>query len=170
VWPGGASGITWCVGYDGGHQTRHVIAQDWWDHPEVMRLATTAGLTGQKARAVLPQYRNILTPYPACEKVFGERTLIEYERRTARWLRDGYADLPPNCKGGLVALVYNRGTSTVGDNRREMKNIEKTCVPAHDCKCVANENRASKRVWKGSSIQAGMWRRRDEESELMESD
>jgi GH24 family phage-related lysozyme (muramidase) len=135
-----------------------------------MRLATTAGVTGQSARAVLPQYRDIRTPYSQCEKVFSERTLIEYERRTARWLRDGYVDLGPKCKGGLVTLVYNRGTSIVGDNRREMKNIEKTCVPARDCKCVASEVRAMKRIWKGSSIQAGMYRRRDEEASLIESD
>src|SRR5690606_9796785 len=29
VWPGGASGVTWGVGYDGGHQTRAVIEDDW---------------------------------------------------------------------------------------------------------------------------------------------
>ena len=25
IWPGGASGVTWCIGYDGGHQTGPVI-------------------------------------------------------------------------------------------------------------------------------------------------
>jgi GH24 family phage-related lysozyme (muramidase) len=170
IWPGGASGVTWCIGYDGGHQTQQVIAQDWWDHPHVMRLALTAGIRGQKARAALIDYRDIVTTYVPCEKVFRERTLIEYERRTARWLRDGYADLGPRCKGGLVSLAYNRGTSTVGDSRREMKEIAQDCVPARDCNCVAGKVREMKRVWKGSSIQAGMWKRRDEEARLIESD
>ena len=46
VWPGGASGITWGIGYDGGHQTAAVIADDWLDHAAVDRLASTAGITG----------------------------------------------------------------------------------------------------------------------------
>lgn len=168
IWPGGASGVTWCVGYDGGHQTRHVIAEDWIAHPAVGRLVNTAGLRGEKAKAALPDYRDIISDYPLCEKVFGERTLIQYERRTARLFRNGYDDLPFLVKGVLVSLVYNRGDSTVGDSRREMKTMVVECVPHGDLVCLAREFRKSKRVWNGSSIEAGMHRRREEEAALIE--
>lgn len=169
IWPGGASGVTWCIGYDGGHQTSQVIAQDWIEHPAVLRLVMTAGVRGNAAKAALKDYRDIISDFPLCQKVFSERTLIEYERRTARLFRNGYDGLPFLVKGVLVSMVYNRGASTVGDNRREVKAMVEVCVPHGDLACLAREMRASKRVWNGSSIEAGMHRRRDEEAALIES-
>src|SRR5690606_12319774 len=54
IWPGGASGVTWGIGYDGGHQVRATIKDDWQAHLAVDRLVTTAGITGQRAKAALP--------------------------------------------------------------------------------------------------------------------
>lgn len=170
IWPRGASGVTWCIGYDGGHQTRHVIAEDWWQHPDVLRLAETAGVTGTAAQAILPKYRDIVTAYPYCEKVFAERTLIQYHRQTRRWLREGFDELRPNAQGSMVMLVYNRGSSTVGDSRREMKQIQQCVRPPADYPCIAGQLRSMTRLWKGTKNENGLAARREVEARLVETE
>lgn len=170
VWPKGQSGVTWCIGYDGGHQTKVVISDDWQAHPEVTRLATTAGVTGERAKAILPAYRDILTPFGYCRQVFEDKTLIEYERRTRRAFGDGYALLRPLARGALVDLVYNRGAAMTGDSRREMKVIRDECIPAQNYACIAAQLRSMKRLWKGTKIEAGMSARREAEAILVETE
>lgn len=165
IWPGGASGITWCIGYDGGHQTSQVILEEWSTHPQRERLATTAGLTGSRAKSVLQQYRDITTGYQDCVVVFETRTLVEYERRTRRAFPH-YERMRPLAKGALVSLVYNRGASMTGDSRREMKNIRDQCEV--DYACIAAEIRSMTRLWKGSTIENGMNARREAEALLVE--
>lgn len=168
VYPGGASGVTWGVGYDGGHQTVAVILDDWHAHQARDRLATTAGVTGTKAKAILPRYRDILTEYGYAAEIFETRTLIEYERRARRAFGKGFDELRPNACASLVSIVYNRGASMTGDNRREMRAIRDECVPAADNACIAREIRSMKRLWKNTTIQAGMDGRREAEALLAE--
>jgi GH24 family phage-related lysozyme (muramidase) len=170
IWPQGQSGVTWCIGYDGGHQVKVVIEQDWQDHPEVVDLATTAGITGGRAKAILPRYQHIVTGYDYCLEVFTERSLVEYERRTRRAFGDGYNLLRPLARGALVSLVYNRGAAMVGNSRREMKAIRDDCVPAQDYACIAREIRSMKRLWKNTKIQNGMDARREAEAILVETE
>ena len=168
IWPGGASGVTWCIGYDGGHQTERVILDDWLGHPDRYRLGTTAGIRGKAAAAALPRYRQIVTPYADCVIVFSERTLIEYERRTRRAFGPGYDLLKPAAKGALVSLVYNRGGSMTGDNRREMRVIRDECVPAQDYSCIAAQLRAMIRLWRGTVNEKGLAARREAEARVVE--
>lgn len=168
VYPGGASGVTWGVGYDGGHQTVAVILDDWQAHVDRVRLATTAGVTGAKAKAILPRYRDITTAYGYAAEIFETRTLIEYERRARRAFGPGFDELRPKACGALVSLVYNRGASMTGDSRREMKKIRDACVPAADYACIASEIRTMKRLWRGTSIENGMNGRREAEALLAE--
>lgn len=169
IWPGGASGITWGIGYDGGHQTQAVIADDWHEHEAVGRLATTAGITGQQARSILGQYRDIRTAFDYASRVFEERSLVEYERRTERAFRKGFTDLRPNACAALVSLVYNRGASMTGDSRREMRNIRDNCVPKQDYACIAAEIRSMKRLWRGTVNENGLSARREAEAILAET-
>ena len=169
VWPGGASGVTWGVGYDGGHQTRSVIADDWQAHAGRDRLVQTAGLTGAAAKAALPAYRDIETAYDYAAEVFETRSLVEYERRTDRAFRNGFTDLRPNACAALVSLVYNRGAAMSGDNRREMRNIRDQCVPAQDYACIAREIRSMKRLWRGTVNEKGLTARRESEALLAET-
>lgn len=169
VWPGGASGVTWGVGYDGGHQTARVIADDWQAHAARDRLARTAGLTGNTAKAALPAYRDIETAYAYAADVFETRSLVEYERRTDRAFRSGFADLRPNACAALVSLVYNRGAAMTGDNRREMRAIRDQCVPAQDYACIAREIRSMKRLWRGTVNEKGLTARRESEALLAET-
>lgn len=169
VWPGGASGVTWGIGYDGGHQTRPVIVDDWHDHGEVDRLGSTAGITGRDAQAALPRFRDIATPFDHASRVFEERSLVEYERRTERAFRNGFTDLRPNACGALVSLVYNRGAAMTGDSRREMRNIRDNCVPKQDYACIAAELRSMKRLWRGTVNENGLSARREAEAILTET-
>lgn len=167
IWPGGASGVTWCIGYDGGHQTQTTILREWAKHVHRERLAQTAGITGQGAEFALPKFKDIRTEYPLCEEVFSISTLVEYERRTRRAFgEEAYDALHPLAKGALVSLVYNRGASMVGDSRREMKTIRDVCVPALDYQCISTQILAMRRLWRGSTIEAGMNRRREAEAAL----
>lgn len=168
VWPGGASGVTWGVGYDGGHQVPRVIADDWAAHTAVDRLTGTAGLTGGAAKAALPRFRDIDTPYSLAYQVFRERSLIEYERKAARAFRVALADLPPGVCAALTSLVYNRGTSMSGDSRREMKTIRDRCLPNHDYSCVAGQIRAMSRLWVGTPNEVGLRNRRNDEARYAE--
>ncbi|MGH8074275.1 MAG: hypothetical protein ACREO4_09395 [Lysobacter sp.] len=169
IWPGGASGVTWGIGYDGGHQTRAVIVDDWLAHAAAERLGTTAGITGQRARSILPQYRDIPTSFDLASRVFEDRSLVEYERRAERAFREGFVDLRPNACAALISLVYNRGAAMTGDSRREMRNIRDDCVPKQDYACVAREIRAMKRLWRGTVNENGLSARREAEAILVET-
>ena len=169
IWPGGASGVTWGIGFDGGHQTRAVIVDDWHDHGEAERLAGSAGITGQSARSVLPRFADIATEFDHASRVFEERSLVEYERRTERAFRDGFTDLRPNACGALISLVYNRGAAMTGDSRREMRNIRDNCIPKQDYACIASEIRSMKRLWRGTVNENGLSARREAEAILTET-
>lgn len=169
IWPGGASGVTWGIGYDGGHQTRAVIVDDWHDHDEAERLGGSAGITGQSARSVLPRFADIATEFDHASRVFEERSLVEYERRTERAFRNGFTDLRPNACGALISLVYNRGASMTGDSRREMRNIRDNCIPKQDYACIASEIRSMKRLWRGTVNENGLSARREAEAILTET-
>lgn len=170
VWPGGASGVTWGIGYDGGHQTRSVIVDDWLAHAHRDRLGLTAGITGNRVKSVLAGFRDIETAYPYASQVFEDRSLIEYLRRTERAFgRDDFRALRPNACAALVSLVYNRGAAMTGDSRREMRNIRDQCVPAQDHACIAKEIRAMTRLWRGTVNEKGLSARRESEARLAET-
>lgn len=166
IWPGGASGATWGIGYDGGHQTRSVIRQDWHAHEAVEQLATTAGITGATARDRIGEWRGIITPYAYAYQVFAEASLPEYHARARRAFGQPFDALPPPAAGALTSLVYNRGASMTGNARREMRAIRDECLPPGDVVCIANEIRAMCRLWQGTPNGPGLCRRRDAEADL----
>jgi hypothetical protein len=169
ICPPAASGPTWGIGYDAGHQTARRISQDWTAHPHVDRLALAAGVTGQAAcRPLVAQHlADVRTPLAMAEPVFITATLPEYASRAARAFRDGWDRLPACARGGLTSVVYNRGAGMTGESRREMRVIRDECVPAGDLLCIANQVRAMTRLWVGTNIEAGMRRRRHAEAALV---
>ncbi len=168
IWPGGASGVTWGIGYDGGHQTREVIRGDWHDHAARDRLAETAGITGTRAKAALPAFRDILTPFEHARRVFAERSLPVWHRTTVRAYGDGLLQLPPDAQGALVGNTYNRGASMVGSRNVEKRAIRDECIPARDLACIAAQLRAQCRLWRGTNLEAGLCARREDEARLVE--
>jgi hypothetical protein len=166
IWPGAASGVTWGVGYDGGHQTSARIRADWTMHPSADELATTSGIVGTRAREVLPRYRHILTPLGWAQEVFAGSTLPAYDALAARTFRDGWDGLPPDARGVLTSLVFNRGASMRGDARREMRALRDECVPRGDLPCMAAQIRSMKRLWPNLR---GLQLRREDEARLVET-
>lgn len=166
IYPGGASGITWGIGYDGGHQTAPRIRTDWSAHPHVERLASTAGLTGERASAALPAYRDIETPWDMAVQVFADRSVPAYRAHAARAFGPHFEAAPAPVQGALVSVVYNRGPSMIGGSRREMRQIRDACLPAGDAACVAREIRSMCRLWRGTELERGLCARREDEARL----
>lgn len=164
-WPGAASGITIGVGYDLGYNSEKVIRQDWADEDSVDRLATAAGITGQRARAILSAYRAISIDWPAADGVFRGVTLARFYALTERTY-PGLRDLRPNAQAALLSLVFNRGSSLVGGNRREMRTI-KDLVGRKDYEGMASQLRSMARIWRGTDVGTGLIRRREAEAKLM---
>lgn len=150
------SGATWGIGYDGGHQTRAAILLAWADHPAVEMLASTAGLIGDRARAILPTLAGVRTPFAMAREVFIRITLPEYCELAKRTFRNGWDRTPPLAQGALVSLIYNRGASMIGSRRVEMVYIRTVCVPAGDAACIAAQLRLMPRHWVGTDAENGL--------------
>lgn len=167
ICPGGASGPTWCIGYDGGHQISHVIRQDWAKHVYVDSLATTAGQVGETAcRSSVKSLQHVETEFQYCVEVFEEATFPRYWEATKRAF-PGVEALPPCAQGGLFSVVYNRGTAMAGHSRMEMREIRHRCVPGKDTQCIAEQILAMRRLWEGTAIGPGLIRRREAEARLV---
>lgn len=169
IWPGGGSGVTWGIGYDGGHQTRQQIRLDWSAHDAVSRLQATAGITGSAARPVVVQLRDVRVSFDLATDVFGAASLPRYHASARRAFgADGFDLLPADAQGALVSLVYNRGASMVGPARTEMRAIRDVCIPGADLSCIAGQIRLMCRLWRGTNLEAGLCGRREEEAGLAE--
>lgn len=169
IWPGGSSGVTWGIGYDGGHATRSTILDDWSVHEHRMLLSESAGITGNRAKGQLYRFKKAPTPYPYAAEVFETRSLIEYERRARRAFREGFDDLRPTACGAAISLVYNRGAAMTGDSRREMRVLRDECIPSQDYACMARELRSMCRIWRGAVNENGLCARRNAEALLAET-
>lgn len=168
IWPGGASGITWGVGYDGGHQTARDIRTDWAEHAQADRLAGTSGIAGDPARALLPDYADITVPWPMARTVFTGRSLPVYRTSARRAFGAPFDALAPDAQGALVSLIYNRGASMAGQRNAEKRTIRDVCLPAGDARCVGAELRAMCRLWAGTPNGPGLCARREDEARLAE--
>lgn len=169
IWPGGVSGPTWGIGYDGGHQTRQHIASTWHAHPAMPALFTTAGAVGASAQARVNagEWRAALTPYPYAVDVFTLYTLPAYTAAARRALGPDHFDaLPCGAQAGLVSLGYNRGWSLLGPKRVEMAAIVRVCAPRRDIACIAHQIRAMKRHWPAVK---GLQARREDEARHVET-
>lgn len=170
IWPGGASGVTWGIGYDGGHQTRLRIGQDWSAHAAVERFQATSGITGSQARGVVTSLSDVRVPFDLASDVFGVASLPQYRASARRAFGATYFDtLPADAQGALVSVVYNRGASMAGGARLEMRQIRDVCLPASDVGCIAAQIRAMCRLWIGTSLEAGLCARRRDEARLAEN-
>ena len=166
-WPGFQSGVTVGIGYDCGYNSPQVVLHDWSKVEGKERLAATAGISGSRARPLARQVRDIMVHWELATNVFDETTVTKF------WLLcqhtfPGFNDMHANAQAGILSLVFNRGNSLTGDRRREMRAI-KELIPRQDYRAIAKQIRLMKRVWVGTDIQAGMFRRREAEAALIES-
>ncbi|HEY5973598.1 MAG TPA: hypothetical protein VIU41_02550 [Geobacteraceae bacterium] len=168
-WPGGSSGITIGIGYDLGYVTVDQFESDWEPYlsaDALARLKTAIGKTGIAAKNRAPQFSDIKIMPQDAESVFFHRTLPLHALRTEQAL-PGVTELPDDAQGALLSLVFNRGTSMVGDRRVEMRAI-RDAVPQKDLQEIADQLRSMKRLWVGKGLD-GLLRRREAEALLVES-
>jgi len=156
-WPTGQSGVTVGIGYDLGYNTKPQILADWEGLVNANILAymlSVAGLTGLTAKSkVTANVKGFKIPLDIAKKVFIEKTLPRYckDTLTAYPTAD---QLHANAAGGIVMLVFNRGSSlgTVGkkswETHKEMREL-KPLIDAQNYTAIAAKIRAMKRLWDG---------------------
>ena len=166
IWPGGASGPTWGIGYDGGHQSPVAIKRDWSALPSKHVLALTAGVTGQRARLSIARWRGITTPFSYAKAVFTDRTLPAYALQARRTLGQDFEAMPDGAQAALFSLGYNRGWSMLGTRNTEKRVIRDVCIPARDSACVAQQLRAMCHIWQGTPNYDGLCNRRKDEARV----
>lgn len=190
-WPGGESGITLGHGYDLSAETADELARDWTPHlgrEAVRRLASAAGLSGERARLRAAYYGDIVITRTMADAVFFSSTLPKYETQTSNAF-PGFDQLSGGIQGALVSLVFNRGTLFADDpnhpqhdRRREMRAIRDAIAlaagghkwgfirwPDLPKDWLGNEIAAQlesmKRLWAGKGLD-GLLARRDAEAAL----
>jgi len=167
-YPGGDSGITIGVGYD--LRTEEDFVTDWSPYLSPAVLTTMKNWVGlQGSPDAAQSLRLVSIPWSAAWAVYTERSLPKYVAQTSTTFR-GFSALPPLCRGMLVSLVYNRGSSTTSDpsdpfdRRREMREIQ-SAIEAGNFAAVPDLLRSMKRLWPAGS---GLRTRRDQEADLFE--
>jgi len=174
VWPGEQSGVTIGVGYDVGYVNKTEFSNDWKDLPKESfdRLYKVVGVKGYQAKELAKRLRDINIPWDMAVKVFMNKTVKKFYDLTKNTFPN-FDKLPEDAKGGLVSLVFNRGSALEGDRRREMKTIRdimarSTNFDEKSLAQIADQIRKMKRIWMGGSIEKGMSRRRDAEAKIIE--
>ena len=174
AWPEGQSGVTIGVGYDLGYVNKTEFSEDWKDLPKEVfdRLYKVVGIKGYNAKNLIRGLRDIVIPWKLSLQVFNNKTVKKFWNLTKDTFPN-FDKMPEDAKGGLVSLVFNRGSALEGDRRREMKLIRDgmRITNTFDQKAltfIANQIRNMKRIWAGGSIEKGMNRRRDAEAKLIE--
>ena len=129
-------------------------------------MSDSCELTGEIAKQRLASVRDLIISWELAWEVFNVVRVPKFYNLTKKAF-PGFEELPADVQGGLVSLVFNRGTSMEGDRRREMRAI-RDLVPKKDVKGIPDQIRQMKRIWVGTPIARGMNRRRDAEAALIE--
>lgn len=168
TWPEGQSGITIGIGYDLGYNTVEVFNQDWQKLGDVdqKRLSDCCGLKEDAAQERLDSVKDMIVPWELAWEVFNIVTVPKFYNFTKEAF-PGFEKLSADVQGGLVSLVFNRGTSMQGNRRVEMR-VVRDLVTKQNVKGIAEQIRKMKRIWLGTSIENGMTRRREAEADLIE--
>lgn len=162
------SGITWGIGYDGHFNSPIAVLSDWAPlGRNAGRLAAMHPYSGASAQQHLHEVRDILVVWQLATDVF-DRIDVAREFASAKRNWPGFEELRPNAQAALISNGFNRGWSTAGANRAEMREM-KRLVPLKDYTGIAAQLRKSERVWRGTSVYSGLRRRRYAEAALCET-
>lgn len=163
------SGVTWGIGYDGHYNSPTVIKMDWaiLGSRNVDRLAAMHPYYGRSAQAHLKEVRDITIAWQTATDVF-DNVDVAREFANAKRAVPGFEKLRPNAQAAWISLGFNRGWSMSGPNRVEMREM-RDLTPKRDYEGIAFQLRKMPRIWRGTSIERGMTRRRIAEAKLMET-
>lgn len=170
-WPGGESGVTIGIGYDVGYcDSAEQLWSDWRGYiPDEMitGLARAIGVTGGRAAALAQKLSWVDVPWENAMAVFLKLDVPRWYATCKKHLPN-FEELPPDCKGALVSLTYNRGPSfsSPGPRYQEMRNI-KGHMSARRFDLIPQEFRDMKRLWAGRGLD-GLLARRDREADMFE--
>lgn len=167
ICPGGASGPTFGLGWDGGHQTVQDNARAWAVHDQVDRLAQTSGQVGEaRCRASRAGLLDVRVPYPMAQQVFIAFGLPKYKALAVKKYGVALLSNPPEVRGALYSETYNRGGAIRGNRGTEQEVIRDTCLPARDAECTAIQLENMCRLWKGTPNGPGLCNRRFDEARV----
>ncbi|MES2572132.1 MAG: hypothetical protein V4710_19005 [Verrucomicrobiota bacterium] len=165
-YPGGASGVTWGIGYDAHQNSADTIRDDWRQlgAPIAQRLSLSQPYFGQAARAYLPKVRDITVPWAIATDVFLRIDLSRVDAQCRRAF-PSFARYRPTAQDAVRSLVFNRGPSMAGPARVEMRAL-RDCLERGDYEGAAQQEIAMIRLWVGRDIYNGMRNRRMAEAQL----
>ena len=170
TWPKGQSGITMGIGADLGYMSQEEFQKffsKYFTVEENKLIKNVIGLKGEKAKAALSEVRQIQLSWENASKAFVDWTLPKFWKMTKE-LWPGLEQLSEKAQVALVSIVFNRGSSTAGSTRTEMKNI-KPLVINKDYKGIAEQVRSMKRLWVGKNMD-GLLARREKEARMIEEE
>jgi GH24 family phage-related lysozyme (muramidase) len=169
TWPSGYSGPTIGIGIDCAYYTEQELGEIFHFLPasQLDLVKKSVGKTGQAGREYTKVLRkaNIMVTWEQAQNIFMKITWPKFARLTQRVfpLSD---TLHEDAFGALVSLVFNRGSSLRGENRREMRAIV-NLVKKRDYKGIAKQIRSMKRLWQGKGLD-GLLARREREASIIE--
>jgi GH24 family phage-related lysozyme (muramidase) len=170
TWPGVASGPTIGIGVDCGYYAEEELGEIFKFLPgkELALVKAASGKTGAAGKAYTSTLRKagISVTWEQAQEIFEKLTWPKFAKAAEKAF-PGLDELEDDAYGGIVSLVFNRGTSMAGDKRKEMRAIREL-VKKKDYRGIAKELRAMKRIWEGKGAN-GLLRRRDAEAALVES-
>lgn len=172
-WPQGQSGITIGIGYDvgAGVKDKQQLHADWDGHipaPMIKALEPCIGVTDERAHDMLAKVRPLVSvSWDAAMTVF-ETVDIPRWYGICKATLPNFDELPPDCRGALVSLAYNRGSSfrLQGARYSEMRLI-RTAMIDKTFKAIPAAFRSMKRLWQTPSVR-GLVIRREHEAQLFE--
>jgi hypothetical protein len=170
TWPGGASGLTLGIGVDCAYYTTQELEKLFYFLPEkqIEIVKNASGKKGLQGKEYTQKYKNsgIIVTWDHAISMFNELTWSKFSRLAEKTFPE-LDNLCDDAYGAIVSLVFNRGSSLVGDSRIEMRKI-KNLIPQKNYKEIAKQIRNMKRLWVGKNLD-GLLSRREDEAKLVES-
>jgi hypothetical protein len=162
------SGITIGIGYDCAFVTPSELRADWGGVLSPQMLDGLIAVCGKEGSSTLQeQVKDVVVPLPAAMKVFANRSLALFLKRT-RAIYPQVDQLSPARRTALVSLVYNRGARLedreARQERREMRVIRDLLAQGRFDQ-VAGQFEAMTRLWDPAKV-AGLIQRRRNEAKL----
>lgn len=170
TWPGGASGPTIAIGVDCAYYSANELAEIFSFLPkdQLKKVQGASGKSGERGKEYTVNLRssNITVGWDKALQIFEKLTWPKFTKLAEKTF-PGLVNLHPDAYGAIISLVFNRGTSLVGEKRKEMVNI-KNLILKKDYKKMAKEFRNMKRIWIGKGLD-GLIERREAEAKLIEN-
>jgi GH24 family phage-related lysozyme (muramidase) len=170
TWPGGASGFTLGIGVDCGYYTPQELEKMFYFLPkdQLQVVKNASGKKGQAGKEYTKNHKDcgIVITWDQAIDMFNNLIWAKFAKLAERAFPK-LDKLHDDAYGAIVSLVFNRGSSLIGDSRLEMRNI-RDLIPKKNYKAIAKEFRKMKRIWEGKNLD-GLLTRREAEAKLIES-